>query len=378
MSNSNENQQPRFKDESWDEQVECADLLREIQHAVSRFMVLDDYQVTAVSLWILHTYFILKPKVPQLFVYSPILHITSPVPQCGKSTLFDILEQLVNNPFSTMGASEPSIFRRIELQQPTLMLDEFDNFDIGTRKSLLAMLNSGYKQNGIVSRMALGKSKNWDEFQDFSTWCPKVLCGIGNLPDNLSSRCITIKLRRKLSVEKTESINTVLRNNPDYFNNLRRKIVSFVTRYEEELLSIDFAPPSELDDRAQNNWEGLFKLANFIDDENELPNALQASVKISNSTKSESTSLSTELIKDIKEYLEELSSDFISSNSLVANIKAKSDRPWLELNFKGLTCHSLAEMLKPFGVLPRQQRVNGQTLRGYDRTALEGIILRYL
>ena len=202
MSDSNENQLPRFKDESWDEQVGCADLLREIQQAISRFMVLEGYKVTAVSLWVLHTYLIKKPKEQQLFDFSPILHITSPEPECGKSTLFDILERLVNNPFTTMGASEPSIFRSIELHHPTMMLDEFDHFDVANRSPLLGILNSGYKPNGSVTRMAIGKSKNWDEIQHFSTWCPKVLCGIGSIPASLQSRCITIKLRRTLPTEK--------------------------------------------------------------------------------------------------------------------------------------------------------------------------------
>ena len=85
--------------------------------------------------------------------------------------------------------------------------------------------------------MAMGKGKNWDEFQDFSTWRPKVVCGIGNIPANLQSRCITIKLRRKLPSERVESMNAVLRMNPDYFFNIRRKIVWFVMNYEGELLN---------------------------------------------------------------------------------------------------------------------------------------------
>ena len=60
-------------------------------------------------------------------------------------------------------------------------------------------------------------------------------------------------------------MNAVLRSNPDYFVNIRRKIVWFVNQYEDELCSTVFDPPSELSDRLQNIWEGLLKLADFVD-----------------------------------------------------------------------------------------------------------------
>ena len=379
MSDSNENQLPRFKDESWDEQVGCADLLREIQQAISRFMVLEGYQVTAVSLWVLHTYLIKKPKEQQLFDFSPILHITSPEPECGKSTLFDILERLVNNPFTTMGASEPSIFRSIELHHPTMMLDEFDHFDVANRSPLLGILNSGYKPNGSVTRMAIGKSKNWDEIQHFSTWCPKVLCGIGSIPASLQSRCITIKLRRKLPTEKVESMNAVLRANPNYFVNIRRKIVWFVMTYEDELCSKDFDPPSELSDRLQNIWEGLFKLAEFMDGGgDELYAAKEASVLISQSGRVDAPSLRIELLKDIKGFLADHPEDFVESIILKDHLIGLCDRPWGELQGRQITPHKLAELLKQFGIEPIQKRFKNQIVRGYERSELEEAITRYL
>jgi len=379
MSNSNENQQPRFKNESWDEQVGCADLLREIQQAISRFMVLEGYQVKAVSLWILHTYFIKKPKEQQLFNFSPILHITSPEPECGKSTLFDILERLVNNPFVSMGASDASIFRRIELHQPTMMFDEFDNFDVITRTTLLGILNSGFKKNGAVSRMAKSRGQNWDEFQNFSTWCPKVLCGIGSIPANLQSRCITIKLRRKLPSERVESMNAILRSNPDYFVNLRRKIVWFVTAYEDELCSRVIEPPIELSDRLQDIWEGLFKLADFMDGGgDELFSAKEAAIQISQSARADTPSQRIELLKDIKGMLAGNPSDFVESIMLKDHLIGLSDRPWGELQGRQLTPHKLAELLKQFGIEPMQKRFKNQIVRGYERSAIEEAIARYL
>jgi hypothetical protein len=261
-----------------------------------------------------------------------------------------------------------------------MMLDEFDHFDVANRSPLLGILNSGYKPNGSVTRSAIGKSKNWDEIHHFSTWCPKVLCGIGSIPASLQSRCITIKLRRKLPSEKTESMNAVLRANPDYFVNIRRKVVRFVNQYEDELYTTVFDPPSELSDRLQNIWEGLLKLANFIDggSRDELFPAMEAAKKIAHSGKVDAPSLRIELLKDIKGYLADHPEEFVETNMLKADLLGMSDRPWNELPGRPLTPHKIAELLKPFGIEPTQKRLNKQVVRGYERSPLQEAITRYL
>ena len=60
-----------------------------------------------------------------------------------------------------MNASQASIFRTIHTQRPTLLLDEFDNFELD-RKSLIGILNSGYEHDGKVTRQG---GKNFQETQ---------------------------------------------------------------------------------------------------------------------------------------------------------------------------------------------------------------------
>jgi hypothetical protein len=54
------------------------------------------------------------------------------------------------------------------------------------------------------------------------------------------------------------------------------------------------------------------------------------------------------------------------------------DRPWGELQGRQLTPHKLAELLKPFGIEPMQKRFKNQIVRGYERSAIEEAIARYL
>ena len=42
------------------------------------------------------------------------------------------------------------------------------------------------------------------EVKDYSVFCPKVLAGIGELPDTIADRCIPIRLERKKKSQETE------------------------------------------------------------------------------------------------------------------------------------------------------------------------------
>src|SRR5688500_4179534 len=87
---------------------------------VRRFMAMPPAQVHAVVLWAAHTH------VFQAFETTPFLAVTSPQKRCGKSRLLDVLELVVACPWRTVMPSEAVLFRKINAQRPTLMLDETD------------------------------------------------------------------------------------------------------------------------------------------------------------------------------------------------------------------------------------------------------------
>ncbi len=57
---------------------------------------------------------------------SPILAITSPVKQSGKSRLLDVIETVVPTPWRIERPSEAVLFRRIARETPTVLMDEAD------------------------------------------------------------------------------------------------------------------------------------------------------------------------------------------------------------------------------------------------------------
>jgi hypothetical protein len=271
-----------------------------------------------------------------------------------------------------MNASQASIYRTIQATRPTLLLDEFDNFELD-RKSLIGILNSGYEPDGTVTRQG---GKNFEETQTFSTWCAKVLAGIGSIPGTLQSRCITIKLRRKFSHEKVERRNAALREDPSLFDDLRRKIIRLVNDYEQELLADDYVVEEDLDDRVQDNWLGLFKVARLIG-EDDLSAALEAAKALSQGD-DEDQSDNILILSDLSHCELIKTSESVKSVDLVSYLHDIDDRPWSNYNGRPLSAFKMSTMLKAFDIKAHLIRFSDKSLRGYRSDAFRDAFARYL
>src|SRR4029453_7219355 len=154
--------------------------------------------VDVVALWVMHTWVI------QSFDFTPYIYLYSPVMRCGKTQVHRVVEPLVKNPLRTCNISEPALFREIADSHPTLLWDEIDSI-FGNRKASeanenkRALLNAGYERGIGAIRMERGSGGfvkiTYDPF------CPKILAGIGRLPDTIVDRSIPILIHRKLKTQ---------------------------------------------------------------------------------------------------------------------------------------------------------------------------------
>src|SRR5215207_8982246 len=98
-----------------------AALLDDVQRVLTRFVAFpQEASSAAVTLWIVHTH---------AFEYAsatPYLNVYSPAPRCGKSTLFDVLSLLVRDAIGGSNMSPAVLYRLIDRQRPSLLLDEMD------------------------------------------------------------------------------------------------------------------------------------------------------------------------------------------------------------------------------------------------------------
>jgi hypothetical protein len=165
-------------------------ILDQVCGSFARHIDAKPHEVIALALWALHTH------VYRKYDKSPRLSIRSPVPNCGKSTVLNILNSMVWNPEKLIDPTTATTFRLAGIH--TLLLDEVDNMTI--MKSMKAVLNNGHEVGGFVPRT--GKD---GEVIKYPAYGPLALAGIGRLPATLMSRSIIVSMHR--SNEKREIFN---------------------------------------------------------------------------------------------------------------------------------------------------------------------------
>jgi hypothetical protein len=156
-----------------------------VHHLLWRYVDITPHQFVAVSLWIAHTF------VYQRFTVTPRLMVTSPVRGCGKTTVLDLLEAMCVRPIKSDSITAGSICHAVDREHPTLLIDEADNLGLAVNGALRAVLNSGHRRGGKVTRYHGGQARF------FSTFSPVAVAAIGTLPLPLMHRSIVIYMARR-------------------------------------------------------------------------------------------------------------------------------------------------------------------------------------
>ena len=86
------------------------------------------------------------------FEFAPIVLVTAPTSEAGKSRLFDTAELVVRNPEIVVDPSGPSIRNLIDATHPTLMVDEADL--LTQNKDMKVIFNAGVEKGRKITRAA--------------------------------------------------------------------------------------------------------------------------------------------------------------------------------------------------------------------------------
>jgi hypothetical protein len=149
------------------------------------------------------SYFALNTWTFKLFDTVPYLLLESAVPGCGKSTVIRLLDTIACRSRKASSLSEAVMFRLIDGEAPTLLIDEAETIDGRSERAeaLRAIAHEGYKHGGQVPRCeGEGHEVRW-----FDVYCPKTFAAIGGLTGALLDRCIVIHMEKapKSSVRKS-------------------------------------------------------------------------------------------------------------------------------------------------------------------------------
>lgn len=144
-----------------------------------------------LSLWTMLTYaYPAWPAVPYLSIGGPL--------GSGKSRVFDVLNKIVCRPLPSSSMSAPCLFRTLDGQGGTLLLDEAERLRERSSETgeLRNILLSGYKKTGGRANRLEKRSDDSYQPMSFDVYGPKAIAGINELPSALASRCIRIVMFR--------------------------------------------------------------------------------------------------------------------------------------------------------------------------------------
>lgn len=361
-------------DEPWPDLVDGELLLDALTKLLARYLVLPLHADVAIVLWLVHTYLFASAD------FTPYLWVSSPVRECGKSTLLELLERLAYRAKMTGGITGAALYRWIDRDNPTVLLDELDARLKGdSGESLRSVLNTGFSRSGSVT-ICVGDDHAPKEFKTFG---PKVLAGIGRLWDTVASRSIPILLRRA-SKEELRALSKVRGNRIDAVcQPYRRQLLTLATAIRDEVADVDPAAPDALGARHTDVWSQLFAIADAVG--GSWPTRARAAAVALHGGASDESDVGLLLLEDVRQLFRDgLAVDGkLPSARIVEELVKREDRPWPEYHRgQPLTKSGIARLLGRFGVKPKNMRVehgsNSPVVKGYDYSDLASSFTRYL
>lgn len=357
-----------------------SEIITALEETFCKYLALDPGLPLVLSLWTLATHLF------DCFDAFPYLAITSPTKRCGKTRLAEIVEMLSNNGQRIVGATQAAIFRTIQAQEleggtVTLIMDEAETLATRSERSeaLREVLNAGYRQGQSVPRCER-KGEGGFEVLRFNVYCPKVIVLIGTLSDTLADRCIPILMRRHKSAEKLERfIFSIVRREANRLSResqrwaKSRSIKVKVKRHHRHDLGF-------LEDREAELWSPLFSVcAVAAPDRQEHLKAIALSVSGAKQA-DEPNDMGILLLKDVREVFNQSQQDRLSTFDLLNALNLIDESPWARWS-RGfpLDARKLARLLRPFGVVPHNLRLDDdRVVKGYERADFEEAWATYL
>jgi len=351
--------------EPWPHGVDGSELATSIVDEIRRFVAFPPHAALTLVLWAIFTH------VFEIFDVAPLLCLVSPVKRCGKTLALSVLQHLVRRPLFASNVTPASVFRVIQEHQPTLLVDEWDSF-AKKNDELRCIVNSAHnRQSGFVLRC---EGKDFHP-RRFRTWTPIAIAGIGDLQDTIRDRGILIHMQRRACDEKVERFSHARSGR---LTELARKIARWAADNTEDLKKADPEVPAGLSDRAADNWRPLLAIADLLGDVWS-SSARAAAVALSGEGSIEDTSIQIRLLADVRDVFDARRVERISSADLCRALSEKEEAPWAEFcRGAPITPRRLANLLWPFGIMPRVVRDGSATFRGYQASDFRDAFKRYL
>lgn len=245
--------------------VNGKDLINQIERLFSDHIIFKDDRIPQLlSVWVMGTYFF------KVFRFYGYLWVNSPVKRCGKSLLLDILSLISFNATPRLvNPSEASVFREVDSNDATLIIDEVESLSHGEkdqRSELISLLNSGFQRGSLASRVETRNKEFVVTY--FNSYCPKALAGIKSIVDTIEDRSFKVPMARKAKSETIKRFN--LKTLDSQIEKIREDCFLWALRYVGDVSEFYVEMPElqgtkNLDDRMKDILEPLLSIASIID-----------------------------------------------------------------------------------------------------------------
>src|SRR5262249_20983222 len=294
-----------------------------------RYIALPKGADIALALWVLHAWTYDAGDI------SPFMVLVSPTKRCGKTSVLILLLYLTPRSELASNISAAALFRYIEKEHPTLLIDEADSFE-KDNEQLRGILNSGHTKTA-ANVIRIVEVNGDHQPHRFSTWAAKAIATIRSLADTLEDRAIIVQLQRKPPGAKVERLR---KRDNEWFGALRSQAARWSMDNFDKLVDPDPQIPEALNDRAADNWRPLLPIADLAG--GEWPQlARQACLTLSGESPEEGMGVT--LLADCRPAFGD--NAVIRSVDLVTKLIGDPERPWAEYNRgKPITQRQLARL----------------------------------
>lgn len=324
-----------------------------------------------LALWYAHTHI-----ADHLYI-TPRLILDSAEPGSGKTRVLEVAQFLVAAPEMTISPSVAALFRLVAQGPITILFDEIDavfnpkTSAGGGNEDLRALLNAGYKCSATIPR-CVGDAKAM-KVQRFKTYAPAALAGIaGGMPDTITTRAITLHLRRRRRDERVEAFRE--RKVEQQAAPICEALAAWITPLGAQIGEAEPEMPDGVVDRSAEIWEPLLAIADQAG--GHWPDTARAACRhfVLNG-RSQGNSLGIRLLADIQQIFHQHGADRMTTAGLLADLIALEEAPWADLDSKPLDARRLARELGRYGIKSKDIKTPGAAgaLKGYRIDGDDGL-----
>jgi len=326
----------------------------------------------AVALWAAHTH------VYDRFDSTPRLCLVSAEKQSGKTRSLELLELLVPRAVHVANITVAALFRLVEAEKPTFLLDEADRYfgrkSADQHEDLIALVNAGHRSGATVPRV-VGDGASMS-VRKFPVFAPAAIAGIGELPDTITDRSVFVRMRRRAPDEQVEPFRRRTHEPAGRLLHDHLAAWALADDRQEALGAVIPDLPAGLVDRPADVWEPLIVIADAAG--RDWPARARASAVALNQLRADhEPSFGVRLLDDLRAVFR--TADKLPTAVLLERLNSIEEAPWADMgNGRGLDPRRLADHLREFGVASRDLRTATGTLKGYTHSDLDDAWRRYL